>query len=92
MIVRIVGEGQFVLSSAHLDELNEVDNHLVQVVAQGDEAAYREAFTMLLDLVRQRGQPPADDDLRTSDVVLPAADTSFEEAKELFVGEGLIPE
>ncbi len=68
MIVRIVGEGQFRLSNALLDELNEMDNRIVQVVAQGDLAAYGEAFAQFLNLVHQRGQPLAEDDLQPSDV------------------------
>ncbi|MSQ40894.1 MAG: hypothetical protein EXR55_04415 [Dehalococcoidia bacterium] len=90
MIVRIVGEGQFQVSSALLDELNERDNQIVRAVAQGRERAYYQAFTRLLNLVRRRGRPLAADDLRPSDVALPAADTTFEEARQLFVGEGLV--
>ena len=92
MIIRILGEGQFELSSAVLDEMNELDNHIVEVVARGEKEAFHEAFAQFLGLVRQRGRPLADDDLRPSDVVLPPAEESFEEAKDLFVGEGLIPE
>jgi hypothetical protein len=91
MIVRIVGEGQFQVPSALLDELNELDNRIVRVVARGDQTAYHEAFARLLTLVRRRGQPLAHDDLRPSDVILPAADTTFDEAHQLFVGEGLVP-
>ncbi len=91
MIIRIVGEGQFQVPSALLDELNERDNQIVRAVAQGRERAYYQAFARLLALVRRRGQPLAHDDLHPSDVILPAADTTFEEARVLFVGEGLIP-
>ena len=91
MIVRIIGEGQFQVPSALLDQLNELDNQIVRVVAHGDAKAYQETFTRLLGLVRRQGQTLALNDLRPSDVILPAADTTFAEAHQLFVGEGLIP-
>ena len=34
----------------------------------------------------------ADDDLSASDLIIPPDDLSLEEAKELFSGEGLIPD
>ena len=34
MIVRILTEGQYNLPGAHVDELNEIDNELVEVVEQ----------------------------------------------------------
>ena len=51
-----------------------------------------ELFTRMLDFVRAEGRELADDELAESDVVLPPADTSFEEAAQDFTGEGLIPE
>ena len=92
MIVRIIGEGQFQVPSALLDQLNELDNQIVRVVAHGDAKDYQETFTRLLGLVRRQGRAVALDDLRPSDVIMPAADTTFEEARQLFVGEGLIPD
>lgn len=91
MIVRILGEGQFHLSSAALDELNELDNRIVETVSTGDQEAFHRLFAQFLQTVRRQGQPLAVDDLRPSDVVLPGTDTSFAEARELFVEEGLIP-
>jgi hypothetical protein len=42
--------------------------------------------------VRSSGEPLPADDLSSSDVILPPADISFEEAARDFTGEGLIPE
>ena len=92
MIVRILSEGQFEVPEALLDRLNEADNALVEVVAGGDRQRFRELFTEMLELVRRDGKPLGWDDLRTSEVVLPAPDTTFEEAREVFRGEGLIPD
>jgi hypothetical protein len=45
----------------------------------------------MIDLVRDKGTPVDDDEIETSDVIVPPADISFEEASEEFSGEGLIP-
>lgn len=92
MIARISGEGQFRLADDLLAEVNEHDNAAVAAVEAGDEAAFHAAFDAMLTLVRSRGEETADDDLSTSDVILPPADLTFAEAGEEFTGEGLIPD
>lgn len=91
MIVRIATEGQYRLDSAYLDKLNEIDNAVVDAIAAGDEERFRSLLSSMLDLVRQHGTPVSADEFIESDVILPPPDTTFEEAKELFAGEGLIP-
>ena len=92
MIVRISGEGQFRLADEVLAQVNEHDNAAVAAVEAGDEAAFHAAFDAMLALVRSRGAATADDDLSTSDVILPPADLTFAEAGEEFNGNGLIPD
>jgi hypothetical protein len=91
MIVRIATEGQYKVSSGLLDQLNELDNKLIQVVADGDQDSFGDVLEQMIGLVRQQGQPVAAEDLVGSDVILPAPDTTLEEARGLFSGEGLIP-
>jgi len=91
MIVRILSEGQFQVPSAQLDRLNRLDNAVVDAVAKGKEAQYKKAYARLLALVREKGQPVPATDFVSSDAVLPQADLTLEEAKSLFVGDGLIP-
>ncbi len=43
-------------------------------------------------LVRARGTKLADDELETSDVVIPPSDLTLEETRELMGDEGLIPD
>ncbi len=45
----------------------------------------------MVELVRQKGEPLAVDQLEESDVILPPPDLTPAEAKNLFAGEGLIP-
>ena len=91
MIIRILTEGQYNLPGAYLDELNDLDNKLVDVVAEEDRAKFEVSLKEMLDLVRDNGSPVPIDELVESDLVLPEPDITLEEAEELFVGEGLLP-
>ena len=92
MIVRILTEGQFNLPGAFIDELNEIDNKIVEVVGQEDRDEFSRVLKSMLDLVREHGSPVPLDELVESDLVLPEPDITLEEAKQLFTGEGLIPD
>ena len=91
MIIRILTEGQYNLSGQFLDNLNDLDNKLVDIVAQEDRERFGAALKEMLDLVRVNGEPVPIDELVESDLVLPDPDITLEEAEELFVGEGLVP-
>jgi hypothetical protein len=92
VIVRISGEGQYEIDDAHTAALNTIDNEVVAAVDSGDESAFTDRWAALLDYVRGNGQETADDDLTASDLILPPADITFEEAGEEFTGDGLIPD
>jgi hypothetical protein len=92
MIVRIASEGQYRLSNAHLDRLNDLDNQLVELVAAGDAEGFRQSFERMLAFVRENGAPLAPDELAGSDVILPPPDITLAEARRLFQGEGLVPD
>ena len=91
MIVRIATEGQFNLPGAYIDPLNDIDNELVEAVEGGDRASFSELLGRMLALVREHGAPVPVDELVESDLMLPAADLTLEEAQVLFVGEGILP-
>ena len=91
MIVRIMGEGQYRVGSALLDQINDADNGLVLAVADEDVEGFRRLYLEMLDLVRTQGTVLSPEEIQSSDVILPPPDIDFEEAKALFVGEGLIP-
>ena len=92
MIIRIRTEGQYNLSGQFLDDLNDLDNKLVDIIAQEDRDGFETALKEMLDLVRNNGEAVPIDELVESDVVLPEPDLTLEEAEELFVGEGLVPD
>jgi hypothetical protein len=91
VIVRIATEGQYELSDEDVDALNELDNRAVNACETQDEEQFHAVFTQLLELVRTRGKPIAEDDLRGSDAILPPPDVTLAEAQAEFSGEGLIP-
>jgi hypothetical protein len=92
MIVRISGEDQFRIDESLHAQLNQLDATLVQAVEAGDEEAFKAAFSALLDFVRSNGAVVDDDEIETSDLILPPDDITFAEAGEEFTGEGLIPD
>ena len=91
MIVRILGEGQLRIDDAELDGLNALDDDVIAAVDAGDETKFRTALTALLAKVRELGAPLPDDEIVPSDLVLPTADASLDEVRELLGDEGLIP-
>lgn len=91
MIVRIATEGQYELSPGDEEGLHELDNRAATACAADNEQQFHDAFARLLDYVRTNGRAVPDDELEPSDVILPPPDTSLEEAKTEFTGEGLIP-
>jgi hypothetical protein len=92
VIVRVSGEGQFRLPDGDAEKLNQLDNDAVAAVEAGDEERFRELWNQMLELVAADGNALDDDELVESDVILPPRDTSFDEAKREFTGEGLIPD
>ncbi|HEY8866624.1 MAG TPA: hypothetical protein VIM22_06800 [Solirubrobacteraceae bacterium] len=91
MIVRIATEDQYELDDSHKDRLNELDNAVVAAVESGDEEQFHARLGALIALIREQGTVIGDDDLRESEVIVPPADVTLEEAAEDFTGEGLIP-
>lgn len=92
MIVRISGEDQYRLADEDAAKLNELEAAVIAVVESGREDGFGEAYRAMLDFVRTHGTPVPDDEIETSDHILPPADLSYSEAGAEFTGEGLIPD
>jgi hypothetical protein len=91
VIIRISTEGQYELDDADIPALNELDNEAVAACEASEESRFREVFDRLLGYVREKGRPVPDDEIATSDLILPPPDISLAEASEAFTGDGLIP-
>ena len=92
MIVRIVGDGQYEFPDDQAERLNELDNQCVAAVDAGDEGQFQDLWGKMVELVRSSGKPVPEDELVSSDVILPPEDITIAEAAEEFTGEGLIPD
>ena len=93
-IVRIMGHGQFTVDSRTLKKLNEIDNALVELVSKerSDDVEFKKRLAELTDMVVKNGKPLDPREIIRSDIILPSADLSIDEAKRLFQGDGVIPE
>lgn len=93
-IVRIMGHGQFTVDGKILKKLNDIDNDLVKLVSteRSDDSEFKKKLTELNDMVVKNGKPLDPHEIIKSDIILPSADLSIDEAKRLFRGEGVIPE
>ena len=90
MIVRIQGEGQWELSGSQLDQLDKYDDELVSMIGDHNEDRFAAVLGQMLDHVRQQGRRLPDDEIAESDLILPPADSTMDEVRNLFQGEGLI--
>ncbi|MGI8553192.1 MAG: PspA-associated protein PspAA [Dehalococcoidia bacterium] len=90
MVVRILQEGQYDVQAEGLQRLNELDRQAFEAVAEGNEQGFRRLFDQIVQTVRAEGQPLAADDLRPSELILPASDSTMDEVRALFLQEGLI--
>ncbi len=90
MIVRLMGEGQYEFDKKHLDAINKIDNDIVKIVNDRDETAFRAEFKKLTDYVRKNGKKVPHELIKPSDIIIPPADITLEEAQKIFKGEGLI--
>jgi hypothetical protein len=92
MIVRVSGEDQYRLDDAAAARLNELENAVIAVVESGQEDGFADVYRTLLDYVRAHGEVIGDEEIETSDLILPPSDLTFAEAGREFTGEGLIPD
>jgi hypothetical protein len=87
-----MGEGQYRLSDACVQRVNDLDNAVVKAVDVDDEDGFHVAFEEMLEVIRSEGEQLGDEEIETSDVIVPPADTSMAEAASDFSGDGLIPD
>ncbi|MEU8523170.1 hypothetical protein [Streptomyces sp. NBC_01216] len=91
MIVRIMGEGQWKLADDRFNELNRLDAELLAEMESGDADGFRHTLGALLDAVRRLGDTLPDDSLEPSELILPSADATLDEVREMLSDDGLIP-
>jgi hypothetical protein len=90
MIIRILGIGQFKLDDRHIDSLNKIDNQIVEHVSKGREKEFRADLARIISMIQESGEAIDPAEIISSDIIVPPADMTLEEARQVFCGEGLI--
>lgn len=83
MIVRIMSEGQYEVDGDKLDALRRADEALLEAVQEGLQDAFHEHLQEAIRVVRS-GVRVDLHVLKESDLVLPSADMTVQEARQLF--------
>jgi hypothetical protein len=89
MIIRIMGQGQYEVKSILFDDLNAIDNKIVEYVHKGEETEYKKSLTELIGLIVRQGKKVPDSEIVESSIIVPPADMTLEEARQVFTGEGI---
>jgi hypothetical protein len=92
VIVRVLGEGQFEVDDEVTKGLNDLDEQAERALEAGDQEQFAELLGRMAEAVRTNGARLPDEDLSPSEAIIPPEDLSLDEARELFEGEGLIPD
>ena len=92
MIVRVMGEAQYEVDAEVAKGLNELDEQAAEALEEGDGERLSALLRRMAEAVRTNGARLPDDDLSPSEAIVPPEDLSLDEARELFEGEGLIPD
>lgn len=92
MIVRLMGEGQWRADDALQERLNTLDDRAMEALERGDEPELDRVLEQMWELVKSEGEELPPEDLSPSNAIIPPADLTLEETRELFEGEGLIPD
>jgi hypothetical protein len=88
-IVRVIGHGQFRVDNRTAKKISKIDNELIKIIElrkQG-EKKYSQRVSEVLGLVKRKGLPLEHKEIIQSDIIVPGADISIEEAKNLFTDQ-----
>jgi hypothetical protein len=92
VIVRLMGEGQYRIDEELRAQLNELDDRAQAAIDANDELELDGKIDEMWQLVQERGERLADDELESSDLIIPPSDLTLDETRRLFSDEGLIPD
>jgi hypothetical protein len=94
-IVRIMGRGQFKINEEIIRDIDKVDNIIVEILQnenRADDQDFKANIAQLVQTIMSKGQRLDDKELVESDIIVPDSDISLDEAKQVFKGEGIIPD
>lgn len=91
-IVRVIGHGQFRVDNRTAKKINKIDSELIKIIEMREqgEKKYSRRVAEVLGLIKKDGLPLEHKEIIQSDIIVPGADISIEEAKNLFTDQRLI--
>jgi hypothetical protein len=92
MIVRVLGDGQFEIDDEVAKGLDEIDEQAAHALEAGDQERLSGLLRRMAEAVRTNGARLPDADLSPSEAIIPPDDLTLAEARDLFEGDGLIPD
>ena len=89
-----MGKGQYRINQRMATRINALDKFIVDIVKRiiADEKEFKKKLKEMLSLVSKNGQELEHTEIVKSDILLPNSDISINDAKNLFKGEGIIPD
>lgn len=84
LVVRVAGEDQYQLPIAVRPALDGLDVALVRAVDANDAEGFTQCTEQLIKLIQSTGEKLPHDNLRSSDLIVPSAEMTLDEAKRLF--------
>jgi hypothetical protein len=92
LIVRLMGEAQYRVDDGLRERLDALDAEAMSALEAANEGELDAKLDEMWELVRSEGERLPDEDLSTSDVLIPPSDLTLEETSKLFSEDGLIPD
>ena len=87
-----MGHGQFRVGNRTAEKISRIDNELIKIIElrKEGEKKYSRRVLDVLALVKKDGVPLEHNEIIQSDIIVPGADISIEEAKNLFADQHLL--
>jgi hypothetical protein len=92
VIVRLMGSGQYRVDEGVVQSLNELDDDAQAALDASDEVKLDQTLDEMWQVVRRAGEPLPDEEIASSDIVIPPSDFTLEETRALLTDEGFIPD
>ena len=92
MIVRLMGSGQYRVDEGVVQSLNELDEDAQAALDASDEMKLDQTLDEMWQVVRRAGEPLPDEEIASSDIMIPPSDFTLEETRALLTHEGFIPD
>lgn len=87
MIVRILGDRRYEVPEEYLKTIEALDERLEQALTSEDSDAFQEALELLIKEIKAVGKEIPEEQLQSSDLVVPPSGSTISEVKALLESE-----